>query len=267
MLVSENLARAQLGSAGAALGQRVAFSAQGPRWDVVGVVKDVHHEGVGQPAPQTVIRPVVASEAVAFVVRSPRAGTAGFLDELRKAVWSVNPNISLEAEQTLGDLYDHSMARSAMTLKLLAITGGIALLLGLIGIYGMVSYAISQRRREIGIRLALGARHGQVRRMFVRLALVLVGIGVAIGLAASAGLTRLMQSQLFGVSALDPADTRRGRAGAVRGGGPGQLRLRAAGLRAGPGRGAARRLKAGGASQRASTEASSSWRRALARAV
>jgi ABC-type antimicrobial peptide transport system permease subunit len=170
----------------------------------VGVVKDVHHEGVGREAPQTVIRPVVASEAVAFVVRSPRAGSAGFLGELRKAVWSVNPNLSLEAEQTLGDMYDHSMARTAMTLKLLAITGGIALLLGLIGIYGMVSYSISQRRREIGIRLALGARHGQVQRMFVRLALVLVGIGVAIGLAASAGLTRLMESQLFGVSALDP---------------------------------------------------------------
>jgi predicted permease len=204
VLVSENLARAQFGSAGAALGRRVAFSQEGPRWEVIGVVKDVHHEGVGRDAPQTVIRPVVASEAVAFVVRSARAGTPAFLGELRKAVWSVNPDLSLEAEQTLGALYHHSMARASMTLKLLAITGGVALLLGLIGIYGLVSYAISQRRREIGIRLALGAAHGQVRRMFVRLALVLVGIGVAIGLVASAGLTRLMQSQLFGVSPLDP---------------------------------------------------------------
>jgi predicted permease len=204
VLVSENLARAQFGSAGAALGRRVAFSQDGPRWEVVGVVKDVHHEGVGRDAPQTVIRPVVASEAVAFVVRSARAGTPAFLGELRKAVWSVNPNLSLEAEQTLGAMYHHSMARASMTLKLLAITGGVALLLGLIGIYGLVSYAISQRRREIGIRLALGAAHGQVRRMFVRLALALVGIGVAIGLVASAGLTRLMESQLFGVSPLDP---------------------------------------------------------------
>jgi predicted permease len=204
VLVSENLARAQFGSAGAALGERVAFHRDGPRWEVVGVVKDVHHDGVGRAAPQTVIRPVVASEAVAFVVRSARAGTAGFLGEVRKAVWSVNPNLSLEAPQTLGDMYQHSMARTSMTLKLLAITGGVALLLGLIGIYGVVSYAISQRRREIGIRIALGAAHAQVRRMFVRLALVLVGTGVAIGLAASAGLTRLMESQLFGVSPLDP---------------------------------------------------------------
>jgi predicted permease len=204
VLLSENLARAQFGSIGTALGQRVAFSQQGRRFEVVGVVNDVHHDGVGQEAPQTVIRPVVASEAVAFVVRSSRVGTPTFLGEIRKAVWSVNPNLSLEAEQTLGEMYQQSMARSAMTLKLLAITGAVALLLGLIGIYGVVSYAIAQRRREIGIRLALGARPAQVRHMFVRLALVLVAIGVAIGLVASVGVTRLMQSQLFGVSALDP---------------------------------------------------------------
>jgi len=91
-----------------------------------------------------------------------------------------------------------------MTLQLLAITGTLALLLGLIGIYGVVSYAVSQRRREIGIRLALGAAQGEVRRMFVRYALVLVGIGVAIGLVSAVALTRLMESQLFGVSPLDP---------------------------------------------------------------
>ena len=79
-----------------------------------------------------------------------------------------------------------------------------ALLLGLVGIYGVVSYAIAQRRREIGIRMALGAEHGEVQAMFVRHALVLVGIGVTIGLAAALGLTRLMESQLFGVSPLDP---------------------------------------------------------------
>jgi ABC-type antimicrobial peptide transport system permease subunit len=96
------------------------------------------------------------------------------------------------------------MARTSLTLQLLAITGGIALMLGLIGIYGVVSYAISQRRREIGIRVALGAERGEVRRMFVRQALVLVGMGVAIGLVAALGLTRLMESQLFGVGPLDP---------------------------------------------------------------
>jgi len=139
-----------------------------------------------------------------FVVRSERVGTTGFLDDLRKAVWSVNGNLSLASVQTMGDLYQRSMARTSLTLQLLAITGGIALMLGLIGIYGVVSYAISQRRREIGIRVALGAERGEVRRMFVKQALVLVGMGVAIGLVAALGLTRLMESQLFGVGPLDP---------------------------------------------------------------
>jgi ABC-type antimicrobial peptide transport system permease subunit len=97
------------------------------------------------------------------------------------------------------------MARTSMTLQLLAITGALALVLGLVGIYGIVSYAVAQRRREIGIRLALGAGYGEVRRMFVRHALTLVAVGVGIGLVAAAALTRLMESQLVGISPLDPA--------------------------------------------------------------
>jgi ABC-type antimicrobial peptide transport system permease subunit len=172
---------------------------------VIGVVTDVFHNGLNNPAPETVIFPAFARNTVAsFVVRSQRVGTAGFLDDLRKAVWSVNPALSLSNVQTMGDLYERSMARTFLTLQLLASTGGIALMLGLIGVYGVVSYGISQRRREIGIRVALGARHGEVRRMFVRQALVVVGIGVALGLAAALALTRLMESQLFGVGPLDP---------------------------------------------------------------
>ncbi len=204
VLVSENLARAQWGSASAALGKRIGTRRTGPWSEVVGVVKDVHHNGLSQPAPETAIFPVVASDTASFVIRSERIGTPGFLDDLRKAVWSVNGSLSLASVQTLGDLYQRSMARTSMTLQLLAITGTMALVLGLVGIYGIVSCAISQRRREIGIRLALGAGYGEVRRMFVGHALVLVGIGVAIGLGAAVGLTRLMASQLFGVSPLDP---------------------------------------------------------------
>lgn len=204
VLVSENLAHAEWGSASAALGKHIGTRRTGPWSEVVGVVKDVRHNGLSQPAPETVIFPVVASDTASFVIRSGRVGTTGFLDDLRKAVWSVNRNLSPASVQTLGDLYQRSMARTSMTLQLLAITGTMALLLGLIGIYGVVSYAVSQRRREIGIRLALGAAQGEVRWMFVRHALVLVGIGVAIGLGAAVGLTRLMESQLFGVSPLDP---------------------------------------------------------------
>ena len=184
VLVSQNLARAQWGSAHAALGMRIGGAPSPPWWEVVGVVTDVHHDGLSQPAPEVVIFPAVASETASFVIRSERVGTTAFLEDLQNAVWSLNANLALASVQTLGTM---------------------ALLLGLVGIYSVVSYAISQRHREISIRLALGAGYGEVRWMFVRGALVLVGIGVAIGLGAAVGLTRLMESQLFGVSPLDPS--------------------------------------------------------------
>jgi ABC-type antimicrobial peptide transport system permease subunit len=87
---------------------------------------------------------------------------------------------------------------------MLAIAGVMALLLGIIGIYGVISYGVSQRTREIGIRLALGAHQRGVQGMFIRSGLVLAGIGAAIGLVTAAGLMRLMKSLLFGISALDP---------------------------------------------------------------
>ncbi len=204
VVVSENMARAEWGSAGAAIGKRIASASSGPWSEVVGVVKDVHHDGLNQPAPEIVISPARADYIASFVIRSERAGTTTFLEELRNAVWSVNANLNPATIRTLGDLVDRSIARTSMMLKLLAITGTIALLLGLVGVYGMVSYVISQRHREIGVRLALGARSDEVRRMFVRRALLPVGFGVVVGLAAAAGLTRIMESQLFGVSPLDP---------------------------------------------------------------
>jgi ABC-type antimicrobial peptide transport system permease subunit len=88
---------------------------------------------------------------------------------------------------------------------MLAIAGTMALLLGIVGIYGVMSYAVSQRTREMGIRLALGAEAGQLKWMFLGNGLVLAGTGIMIGLAAAAGLTRLMKSLLFGISTLDPA--------------------------------------------------------------
>jgi ABC-type antimicrobial peptide transport system permease subunit len=97
-----------------------------------------------------------------------------------------------------------SPARTSFTLAMLAIAGSMALVLGLIGIYGALSYAVSQRRREIGIRLALGAQPREIERMFVRYGLGLAGIGVAIGPVAAMGLTRLMTSLLYGISPLDP---------------------------------------------------------------
>ena len=145
-----------------------------------------------------------AQRTVTFVLRSDRAGTEGLLSEMQQAVWSVNASLPLASVRTMQEIYSQSLARTSFTLVMLGIAGTMAFVLGIIGIYGVISYAVLQRTREIGIRLALGEQKGRLRWMFVRSALVLTGIGVAIGLTAAAGLMRLMKSLLFGVSPLDP---------------------------------------------------------------
>jgi putative ABC transport system permease protein len=214
VLVSENLARELWGSPSAAVGKRLRQYFRVPWSEVIGVVQDVPENGVDQNAPEIVYWPPIARNffgpglnvrrTMTFVVRSDRAGTESFLTQVQQAVWSANSNLPLASVRTMQDVYDQSMARTSFTLVMLAIAGSMALVLGIIGIYGVLSYAVSQRRREIGIRLALGAQPGELKRMFVRHGLVLAAIGVAIGLAAAAGLTRLMSSLLFGIKPLDP---------------------------------------------------------------
>ena len=216
-IVSEKLAREMWGSAEAALGKRIReyYGSGGPWREIVGVAGDVHDDGAHQQPPATVYWPArehiqlfgmsgYQPRRVSIVVRSDRAGTESFLTELRAAVWSVNATLPLADVRTLDEIYGRSMARTSFTLVLLVIAGTMALFLGLVGIYGIVSYAVSQRRREIGIRVALGAQAREIRRLFFGRSLVLIGIGIAIGLASAAGLGRVMRSMLFGVEPLDP---------------------------------------------------------------
>jgi ABC-type antimicrobial peptide transport system permease subunit len=141
---------------------------------------------------------------MAYMIRSPRAGSTGFTNEVSRAIWSVNPSLPLASVRTLDAVVSASMARTSFTLVMLAIAGAMALLLGVAGIYGVISYSVSQRTREIGIRMALGAERQDVTRMFVRYGLDLAAIGIACGLAAAVALTRLMGSLLFEVSPIDP---------------------------------------------------------------
>ena len=215
VLLSENLARELWGSAEAAIGRRVRSTDVGAWREVLGVVEDVRHNGAQEPAPAVVYWPifgqipyapiVTATRAVAFSVRTDRAGTGALLNEIRQAVWSVNAALPVANPETMRENVDRSMARTSFTLVMLAIAGSMALLLGLIGIYGVIAYAVSQRTREIGIRLALGAQPGDVRQMFVRQGLGLCAIGIAIGVGTAAVLTRVMKSLLFGVAPVDPA--------------------------------------------------------------
>jgi len=123
---------------------------------------------------------------------------------MQQAVWSVNSNLPVADISTMQDIYADSMARTSFTLVMLAIAGAMALLLGVIGIYGVISYAVTQRTREIGIRLAMGAQRGELQWMFVRSALLLTAVGVAIGMGSAAALMQWMKSLLFGISPLDP---------------------------------------------------------------
>jgi len=212
-VISENMAREMWGGTQPALGKRIRVGNADHWREVVGIVGDVYDNGVHEPAPGIVYWPILMSQfwgqtqfvsrGLTFVVRSDRTNTEGFLTQVRQAVWSVNGSLPVALVRTLQEMYERSMARTTFALVMLAIAGGMALLLGLIGIYGVISYSVSQRTREIGIRMALGVDQADVRRMFVRHGLVLSGIGIAIGVGVAAGLARLMTSLLFNVSPLD----------------------------------------------------------------
>jgi predicted permease len=214
-ILSESLARELWGSPSAAIGKRFREFPNMAWHEVIGVVQDVRENGANQVSPATVYWPSMMENLYGpgpldvrrtayFAMRSDRAGTQTFLNEMQRAVWSVNSNLPLASVETMQDIYSQSLARTSFTLVMLAMAGSMALVLGVIGIYGVISYTVSQRTREIGIRLALGAPKSELKWMFVRSALVLTAIGVVIGVGSAAGLMQLMKSLLFGISPVDP---------------------------------------------------------------
>jgi putative ABC transport system permease protein len=214
-IVSQNLAREMWGGTSAALGKRIRSGYNNDPWrEVVGVTGDVYDVGPQAKPPAFAYWPalkdhfgddaVSATRSAVFLVRTKRAATESFLTEARRAIWSVDAELPVFRVRTLKDLYDQSMARTSFTLVMLAIAGGMALVLGIVGIYGVIAYAVSQRTREIGIRVALGVQASELRQMFVREGLLLAGIGAGLGMIVAAGLTRLMSALLFGITPLDP---------------------------------------------------------------
>jgi putative ABC transport system permease protein len=214
VMVSENLAREFWQSPAAALGKRVRGTNKEEWREVIGVVGDEREDGLAEKAPQIVYWPLLMEgfngdnvsvrRTVGYVVRSNRTGTSGFFEEIRRAVWSVNPDLPIYNVRTLGEIYDKSLARTSFILVMLAIAGAMALLIGVVGVYGVISYSVSQRTREIGIRMALGARPSILTRGFVGHGLVLALIGVAFGVGAAFAVMRLLKSLLFEISPFDP---------------------------------------------------------------
>ncbi|MGC2828719.1 MAG: ABC transporter permease [Candidatus Acidiferrum sp.] len=213
-VISENFAREYWNSPENALGKRIRVASTDDWREIVGVVANTYNDGVTQKPPTLVYWPIErtnfegnkedVNRYVGFIVRSPRAGSEAFLKEMRETIWSVNPNLPLANVHTLGFFYTRSMARTSFTLIMLAVAGGMALLLGVVGIYGVIACSVSQRVREIGIRMALGAQTQSLTNMFVRHGLILTGIGAAFGLIAAVIVMRLMSSLLFHVNPVDP---------------------------------------------------------------
>jgi len=213
VLVTENLAREYWKDPALALGKRIRNTPNNDWRTIVGVVADVRDNGVTQPAPTIVYWPMVVDKmwtdsrmvqrTMGFVIRSARGDSPTLLTEVQQAIWAVNPGVPLASVQTLDEIRAESMAQTSFALVMLSIAAGVALLLGIVGIYGVISYVATQRTREIGIRIALGAARRDVSVLFLRHGMVLTAIGLVLGVAGAAALTRLMSTLLFGVSALD----------------------------------------------------------------
>jgi hypothetical protein len=206
-IVSENFAREYWQNPSDALGKQIGGSPDSWR-QIVGVVGNVHDDGTSQEAPTTVYWPITDADVFlagpAFAIRSPRVGTQSLINEVQQAVWFVDPDLPLYQVHTLDYFYSKSMARTSFTLVMLALAGGMALFLGVVGLYGVIAYSVSQRTHEIGIRMALGAQKRDVLKLVVNGGMGLTVIGVGAGVAGALVLTRFLSSLLYGVKPTDP---------------------------------------------------------------
>ena len=195
-----------------ALGRRIRLGFPDEDWfQIVGVVADAHYASLEDEPEEMIYWPATIGAAsdpqparsMDVAIRTTSDPSA-FVSVLRREVQALNPRIPVSNPRTMDDLMSAATARTSFTMALLGAASGIALLLGLVGIYGVISYVVSQRTREIGVRMALGATAPSVRGMIVRQGFLLAASGVGIGLIAATGLSRLMASLLYGVSATDP---------------------------------------------------------------
>jgi putative ABC transport system permease protein len=194
------------------IGRRVRLGFDGEEWyDIVGVVGDVRYQNLTEDPEEVVYWPATIGPAAApnpsrgmYIVIRTSADPLGIVPVLRREMQELNPRIPVAELRTMGDLFDEATARTSFTMVMLAVAAAVALLLGLVGIYGVISYIVAQRTREMGIRMALGATDRAVLLMVLRQGLVLTVLGVVIGLLAAGALSSVMGSILYGVRAIDP---------------------------------------------------------------
>jgi ABC-type antimicrobial peptide transport system permease subunit len=187
------------------IGERVRFGPELPWMTVIGVAGDVRSRRLTEPPQPILYRSLEQSSdlSMSLLIRT-RGETPDLGEQVAREVRAVDPDLPVYAVRTMTDLIDAAVAQRQFLMRLLVAFGMLATALALLGIYGVMSYSVSRRTREIGIRMAIGARQADVSGMVMRSGLALTGAGALAGVAASLGLSRLVRSQLFGVQPSDP---------------------------------------------------------------
>ncbi|MDY7092409.1 MAG: ABC transporter permease [Acidobacteriota bacterium] len=192
-----------------ALGKRVMVPGVSEEYrEIVGVVADIKRYGLQAEAREEVYVPYAQhsfDRQVSFVLRTEAgADPLGLTDELRQAVWAVDGTQAIAGITTMAERFADSTSQRRFNTLLISLAAGLALVLAVLGIHGVLAYFVSQRRREIGLRVALGAQQQDVLTLILKRGLELAGVGVAIGVVAAFFLTRFMSSVLYGIDATDP---------------------------------------------------------------
>ena len=208
VVISQSLARGYFPEENP-VGRRVALGSDTTWSTVVGVVEDVPALDLMRVGDPLIYFPLVGPAIAGVSARNGAVAvraqnTAGLLSAIRDRVADVDPDVAIARVRTTERIVADGSARMAFTMVLLVMAGGVALVLGVVGIYGVISYLVGRRRAEIGVRMALGARPSEVRWMVVRGGAQVAGVGLAVGMAAAFGLTRLMVTLLFDVEPTDP---------------------------------------------------------------
>jgi predicted permease len=189
------------------VGQRVStgFDKAIGWMEIVGIMADVHDQGLALDAEQTVYLPTaVHPPQVAYLAARTEGDPRRFVNTIRSQVLATDGDQPVSDVRTMEEVIDASIGQRRLTMLLLGSFAGVALLLAMVGIYGVIAYSVAQRTREVGIRRALGAQQGDILRLVLGQGLGLSLAGVAIGIGGAFALTRVMKGFLFQVSATDP---------------------------------------------------------------